>query len=199
MMGFAAVVAADKPFGTALCTAFARKGWRVYAGEVDPRSTDSVQAAARTLASADDTVDILVVHIDADEVDTSMDALDCELLKHRYDALALGPMRILEAFLPLTRTGLKRLCFVVSGEGIADVTGSDRAGERMAGAALRMSIAITANRLRREGYTFRLFALDRDEADLDTAALAACGHFLSDADDDLRLAVVDRIGRELPL
>jgi NAD(P)-dependent dehydrogenase (short-subunit alcohol dehydrogenase family) len=76
-----------------------------------------------------------------------------------YDVNALGPLRVVEAFLPLTqRSDMKRLAFISSEAG--SINRSERKGwfgYCMSKTALNMAAGILFNRLRPEGYTFRLY------------------------------------------
>ena len=76
-----------------------------------------------------------------------------------YDVNALGPLRVVEALLPLTdRSELQRLCFVSSEAGsISRCTRTSWYGYNMSKAALNMAVKLLFNRLRPEGYSFRVY------------------------------------------
>ena len=130
------------------------------------------------------------------------------------DVNALGPLRVVEAFLPLMDQGLlKRLCFVSSEAG--SITRSYRDawfGYCMSKAALNMGISILFNDLRQEGYSFRVYhpgwvrsymgGEKNLEADLEPeeAAGFALGYFLADLspEDEDRLVMRDYQGNEWP-
>jgi NAD(P)-dependent dehydrogenase (short-subunit alcohol dehydrogenase family) len=116
---------------------------------------------------------------------------------HRLiDVNALGPMRVVEAFLPLMDSGaVKRLCFVSSEAG--SVTRSQRKagyGYTMSKSALNMAVKIMFNDLRPQGFTFRVYhpgwlrsymsGVKNEQAHLepDEAAVPALAYFLSRLD-----------------
>ena len=138
-----------------------------------------------------------------------------------YNVNALGPLRVVEAFLPLTeQSDLKRLCFVSSEAG--SINRCERTswyGYNMSKAALNMAVKLLFNRLRPEGYTFRVYypgwmrTYMRGEKDTEAnlepevAAVPALAYFLGDrcADahqpgrsDEDRLVMRDWQGREWP-
>jgi NAD(P)-dependent dehydrogenase (short-subunit alcohol dehydrogenase family) len=125
---------------------------------------------------------------------------------HRlYDINALGPLRVVEAFLPLTDRGaLKRLCFVSSEAGsINRCRRTSWYGYCMSKAALNMGVKILFNHLRPEGYTFRLYhpgwirsymsGEKSTEADMEPeeAAAQALPIFLEPREDEDHLVMVD--------
>ena len=84
---------------------------------------------------------------------------DYKAMRAAYEVNALGPARIVECFLPLLKNStIRRLCFVSSEAG--SVTASERFemfGYCMSKAAVNMYVKILFNRLRPEGYSFRLY------------------------------------------
>ena len=67
-------------------------------------------------------------------------------------------MRMVEAFLPLMKKGLKRLCFVSSEAGSVSVAHrAEGFAYCMSKTALNMEVRLMFNRLSKEGYTFRLY------------------------------------------
>ena len=79
---------------------------------------------------------------------------------HRlYDINTLGPLRMVEVMLPLLeKSALKRLCFVSSEAGsVSASTRTSWFGYCSSKAALNMIVKNLFNRLRPEGYTFRLY------------------------------------------
>jgi NAD(P)-dependent dehydrogenase (short-subunit alcohol dehydrogenase family) len=189
-----AIIGIGDQFARALADTFTKRGWSVFAPEIDPRSVDSIRAAADRI----DSVDLLVNCVDDRHGDVPVQTTDFDAIRRLYDVNGIGAVRALEAFLPRMSSGLKRLCFVTDADaavGIAE--GTADAGRRMAKAAVRMAIAITSNYLAPEGYTFRVFAPDR--GDIDTSAAAAFDYFTNDRDDELRLTAIDHSGKEMPL
>ena len=132
---------------------------------------------------------------------------------HRlYDTNALGALRVVQEFLPLTGRGaLKRLCFVSSEVGS---TGAAKRtswyGYCMSKAALNMATRILHNDLRREGYTLRVYhpgwirsymsGTKQLDADLEPeeAAVPALAYFLQQREDEDHLVMRDWQGREWP-
>ncbi len=115
---------------------------------------------------------------------------------------ALGPLRVVEAFLPLLEASeLKRLCFVSSEAG--SVNRAERKswfGYCASKTALNMGVRLLFNRLRPRGFTFRLYhpgwmrtymSGDKNTvADLEPeqAAVPALAYFLRDRGHDPHLA-----------
>ena len=64
-----------------------------------------------------------------------------------FDINALGPLRVVEAFLPLmVNSGLRRLCFVSSEAGsIGDATRQSWYGYCMSKAALNMAVKVSCS------------------------------------------------------
>jgi NAD(P)-dependent dehydrogenase (short-subunit alcohol dehydrogenase family) len=143
---------------------------------------------------------------------TIREAQDYDEMQRMYDVNALGPLRMVEAFLPLTDRGaMKRLCFVSSEAGsIGRSTRTNSYGYSMSKAALNMATRIMHNHLRPEGYTFRVYhpgwirsymsGSKSTEADLEPeeAAVPALEYFLRPRDDEDRLVMRDWLGREWP-
>lgn len=123
-----------------------------------------------------------------------------------YETNTLGPLRVVEAFLPLLDMGeMKRLCFITSDAGSINACGSTSSyGYRMSKAALNMGVKILFNRLRPEGYTFRLYSPSQTEGQ---AGVYAVEYFLRNRSfephdpkhsDENRLVLRDWEGREWP-
>src|ERR1051325_2421863 len=179
------VTGADRGLGFALCAELLKQDWQVFAGQfmpewtqlatlanqypqtlhivpLDARSEESVHAAAQTVAALTDHIDILInnagVH-SATEGHTIREAQDYAEMHRLYDVNALGAIRVVQAFLPLTDRGdPKRLCFVSSEAG--SITRAQRKawfGYCMSKAALNMGVKILFNDLRPQGYTFRVY------------------------------------------
>jgi len=132
---------------------------------------------------------------------------------HRlYGVNALGALRVVEAFLPLTDRGtMKRLCFVSSEAGsIERCRRTSWFGYCLSKAALNMAIKILFNHLRPEGYTFRLYhpgwmrsymgGHKNTQADLEPeeAAAKAVPIFLDARADEDHLVLIDYQGQEWP-
>ncbi|MFO7153439.1 MAG: SDR family oxidoreductase [Caldicoprobacter oshimai] len=242
----AVITGADRGFGFALCEKLLEKGWRVFAGQympswpqlsslskkypeklhiisLDVSSNESVKEAAIRVSSITNYVDMLVNNAGIISPYNELDIrehLNYEDMHRIYDVNALGPIRMVEAFLPLMDKGrLKRLCFVSSEAGsIGACTRKAWYGYCMSKAALNMAVKITFNRLRPEGYTFRLYhpgwmrtymsGKKNYEADMEPeeAAVYALQYFLSGTPyserdihiDEDRLVLMDYNLREWP-
>jgi NAD(P)-dependent dehydrogenase (short-subunit alcohol dehydrogenase family) len=243
----ALVTGADRGLGLALAAGLLEKGWRVFAGQylaewpelgalaeshpgrlsfvpLDVGSDESVRAAAQTVASQADRIDLLVSNAGVNSATTFRpirESQDYAEMQRLYNVNAIGPLRVVQAFLPLTdRSDLKRLCFVSSEAG--SINRAERKswyGYCCSKAALNMGVSMLFNGLRPEGYTFRIYhpgwvrsylrGTKNLEADLEpeVAARPALAYFLSergrdihrdDRSDEDRLVLRDWRGREWP-
>jgi NAD(P)-dependent dehydrogenase (short-subunit alcohol dehydrogenase family) len=232
----ALVTGADRGLGLALCAALLERGWQVLAGQympewpelpalaeqhpgglqlvpLDVSSAGSVRAAAA--AGFVDRLDLLVNNAGVTSPTSNRsirEPQDYAEMQRLYDVNALGPLRVVEAFLPLMDRGsLRRLCFVSSEAG--SIERSERTawfGYCMSKAALNMAAKILFNHLSPEGYTFRVIhpgwirsymhGKKAVEADLEPAQAAArvIPFFLEPRADERRLVMVDGEGREWP-
>ena len=237
MQQTAFVTGADRGLGLALTARLLEQGWRVFAGQYLPDWPDlatlnqrfsgllttiplnvselaSVQAAAQAVTAQTGQIDLLINNagvITQTSERTLREAQDYAEMLRLFDINALGPLRVVEAFLPLTdRSQLKRLCFVSSESG--SIERSRRAawfGYCMSKAALNMGVKNLFNHLRPEGYTFRLYHPgwmrsymrgQKDNAatlEPEEAAIPALNYFLSQQDEN-RLVLRDYQGNEWP-
>jgi len=241
------VTGADRGLGLALTVRLLEKGWRVFAGQympdwpeldalaaqypdhlalvpLDVSCDESVRAAARAVGEAAGRVGLLINNAGVSSP-TMMRSIrepqDYAEMQRMYDVNAVGPLRVVEAFLPLTdQSSMKRLCFVSSEAG--SINCCERQswyGYCMSKAALNMGISILFNNLRPEGYTFRVYhpgwirsymgGSKSTEADMEPeeAAVPALAYFLRDRAtdpqrqtrcDENRLVMRDWRGREWP-
>ncbi|MBN1640410.1 MAG: SDR family oxidoreductase [Anaerolineae bacterium] len=238
MEGNAFVTGADRGLGYALCVALLQRGWQVFAGQYMPDWPDlaalagahpadlhvvsldiavaaSARSAAEAVAARADRIDLLinnagVISPSADR--TIREAPDYAEMHRLYDVNALGALRVVEAFLPLTdRSAMKRLCFVSSEAGsIARCRRTSWYGYCMSKAALNMAVKVLFNHLRPEGYTFRLYhpgwmrtymgGEKNDQADMEPeeAAAKAIPIFLGEQEDKDSLVLVDHEGQIWP-
>ena len=141
---------------------------------------------------------------------TIREAQDYDEMHRMYDVNALGPLRVVQEFLPLMDRGtLKRLCFVSSEAGsITRSTRVDTYGYCMSKAALNMAAHILFNDLRPRGYTFRVYhpgwmrtymsGSKSTEGDMepDEAARPALDYFLRPLQDEDTLVMRDWQGAE---
>ena len=179
------VTGADRGLGFALCEELLKQDWQVFAGQymrewpelslltdrypqalhivsLDVSLVESVRAASQAIAKQTDHIDVLINNVgifSATAGRTIREPQDYEEIHRLYDVNALGPLRVMEAFLPLTDRGnLKRLCFISSEAG--SIARSERTawfGYCMSKAALNMAIKILFNDLFPKGYTFRAY------------------------------------------
>lgn len=238
MKSIAFVTGADRGLGFALVAGLLDRGWRVFAGQymtawpdlaslvdrypgalhlipLDVGDGESAQAAAQAVADQTAHIDLLINNAGVASKTTRRDireAQDYDEMHRLFNVNSLGPLRVVEAFLPLLDSGtLKRLCFVSSEAGsIGRSTRTSWFGYCMSKAALNMAVKNLFNRLRPEGYTFRLYhpgwirsymgGQKNTTADLEPeeAAAFALPIFLTDQSDEDRLFLVDYRGQEWP-
>lgn len=243
----ALVTGADRGLGLALTAGLLAKGWRVLAGQylsewpelgalaeahsgrlslipLDVGSDESVRAAASFAATMVDRIDLLVNNAGVNSPTTFRpirESQDYAEMRRLYNVNAVGPLRVAQAFLPLTDRGdLKRLCFVSSEAG--SINRAERKswyGYCCSKAALNMGVSMLFNGLRPAGYTFRLYHPGwvrsymrgtknlQAELEPEDAARPALAYFLSDRgrdphrddrSDEDRLVLRDWRGREWP-
>lgn len=232
------ITGADRGLGQALAQGLLQRGWRVFAGQylpewpelsqlqqqfpgqltlvpLDVASSASAQAAAKAVAAIAPVLDLLINNAGVISPTNTRDIRQnpdyAEMLR-QYDVNALGPLRLVEAFLPLMQeSAFKRLCFVSSEAG--SISRSYRTswfGYCMSKSALNMGISILFNHLRPEGFTFRVYhpgwvrsymsGKKNLEADLEpeVAAGFALDFFLGSKSDEERLVLSDYQGNEWP-
>ncbi len=234
MKHIAFVTGADRGLGLALTEGLLERDWSVFAGQympeweelsalskryhsslhlvpLDVESTDSVRAAANVVAGQSDRVDLLINNaaLWGGYCDLG-GTINYEDMVRLYNVNALGPLRMVDAFLPLTSAGLKRLAFVSSEAG--SIGAAKRTGKFdycMSKAALNMAVKLIFNRLRPEGYTSRLYqpgvmrtylggkraSGGREPGD---AAALALEFFLNPREDEDHLVMVSEEGKEFP-
>ena len=238
MQGTAFVTGADRGLGLAFCTGLLERNWRVFAGQylpawhelseladqypdlldiipLDVASIESARIAAQAVASQVDHIDLLInnagVNTQTKERKIS-EPQDYDEYQRLYNINAVGPMRVVEAFLPLMEQGdLKRLCFISSEAGSIARCGRDSwYGYTMSKAALNRGVKVMFNHLRPEGYTFRVYhpgwvqsyigGAKNTEADLtpEESAQAGLELFIKPLPDEDHLSMLDWQGEEWP-
>ncbi|WP_172194995.1 SDR family NAD(P)-dependent oxidoreductase [Saccharibacillus qingshengii] len=181
----AVITGADRGLGFALAEGLLEKGWRVFAGSylpdwpqlgelqerypdllivlpLDVSSDSSVLAAAAAVEERTRSIDLLINNagVITDKNEDSIRTLqDYDEMIRLYQVNALGPIRTSEAFLPLLERGeLKRLCFVSSEAGsIGKAERTAWFAYCMSKAALNRGVRLLFDRMRPEGFTFRLY------------------------------------------
>jgi NAD(P)-dependent dehydrogenase (short-subunit alcohol dehydrogenase family) len=243
MSHIAMITGADRGLGLALTANLLTQNWRVFAGQympdwselndlstqypnqlttipLDVSSQSSTQSAAQTVEQKADRVDLLINNAGINAIHrdrTIREPQDYDEIHRVYDTNSLGPLRVIEAFLPLTdQSTMKRLCFVSSEAG--SITRAHRPawfGYAMSKAALNMGVRTLFNHLRPDGYTFRLYHPGgirsyiggsgvkgtRGGQEPEEAAIPALAHFLesyADPKAEDQLVMKDHRGQEWP-
>lgn len=169
------ITGADRGVAYSLCEEFLAGGWRVLAGQFMPQwsqlaelktkypdalhlipldvsSSESVKDAAAASAELCDHVDLLVSNAGIGGKD------DYDGMRKVFSVNTLGAVRMVEAFLPLMQTGMKRLAFVSSEAGIIAVSHrTDGFAYTMSKTALNMVVRRMFRALQPQGFTFRLY------------------------------------------
>ncbi len=243
MTQIALVTGADRGLGLALCAALLDRGWHVLAGQympdwgelaaltarypdqltlipLDVASDESVQMAAELATASVSHIDLLINNAGVSSPTNNIpleEAQDFGEMQRLINVNSLGPLRVVNAFLPLLSQGeMKRLCFVSSEAGsIERAQRTAWYGYCMSKAALNMGVKLVFNRLRPEGYTVRLYhpgwmrtymggdKSEKGDMEADVAAEAALAQLLNGAEaggtyDEDRLVMVDWTGEEWP-
>jgi len=232
------VTGADRGLGLALCSGLLEKGWQVFGGQympgwpdlsvlanrypgdmhivpLDVDSPESIRSATESVGSVTGHLDMLINNagiLSASADRRIREPQDYDAMQREYDINALGPLRMVEAFLPLMDCGRsKRLCFVSSEAGsIARARRTAMYGYCMSKAALNMAVRILFNDLYPGGYTFRIYHPGwmrtyiegqknmAAELEPEEAAARALPVFLGQREDEGRLVMVDHEGSEWP-
>ncbi len=169
------ITGADRGVGLALCQCFLQGGWKVYAGQfmtrwkeleklkkeypdrlslipLDVSKEESVKEAAKLVQQDTSCLDMLI-NCAGIAIGNEPDSI-----KSMYRVNVLGPMCMVENFLPLMQDGLRRLCFVSSEAGSVSLAHRDSiSAYGMSKTSLNMAVRLMFNQLREEGYTFRLY------------------------------------------
>ena len=232
------ITGGDRGLGFALCAGLLEQGWEVFAGQylpewpdlatlagkyphalhiipLDVSSVESARSAALAVTAFTDHIEVLINNagVISPTISRSIrEPQDYAEMHRLYDVNALGPLRVVETFLPLTDRGSKkRLCFVSSEAGsIARAEHSCWYSYCMSKSALNMGVKILFNHLHPEGYTFRVYhpgwirSYMSGKKNLDAtlepeeAAAKAIPIFLSQRQDEDRLRLEDYEGNEWP-
>ncbi|WP_136603792.1 SDR family NAD(P)-dependent oxidoreductase [Paenibacillus dokdonensis] len=213
------ITEAQHPWSIALCRYFAMHQWTVIACSpesiglnftgteqihtvtLDPRSKDSVQAAAAHVQRITDRIDLIVSQTvsTGDGEIAGIASMSPAGLLDSFNGNALGAIRVVEAFLPIMHQGLKRIALLTDPKGSLglSLSGSSIAYS-MSKAALHMAYTMMHGDLSREGYTFRLYA-PATEVDMNLSAEAAFRYFTRSREDEERMVLLNEAGAEVPL
>lgn len=221
------IAGAGDQAGIRLAKDFLKKGYRVFAAhlsgqqpcpvdgvealEIDPMSQESADKAAEAVKARCGSVDMMVVNYDScpvPDLKSILDQPDYPGMVRAYEYNSIGPLRAIEAFLPLLKEGAgKRVCAVTSlassnnaARGFVDFPG------HVSKAPLNMALNQLFNGLRPEGFTFRVYCKD-PEAGPDKAGEFAVEYFTRNRSnepesykhsDENRLVMRDWMGIEIP-
>jgi NAD(P)-dependent dehydrogenase (short-subunit alcohol dehydrogenase family) len=176
------ITGASRGFGAALAGAFARRGAHVFAGvrgahaaleaivkrhpanvtpiELDVTDDASLDHALAAVSARQPALDVLVNNaaMRSPSVSNPIDTIDFADVSRTFEVNAIGPLRVIKAFLPLLRRGDSPVLVNVSSEaGSIGQCGRDREFDYcMSKAALNMATALLANHLRGKVHVFSL-------------------------------------------
>jgi NAD(P)-dependent dehydrogenase (short-subunit alcohol dehydrogenase family) len=232
------ITGADRGLGYAITEGLLKRGYTVFAGQnlsdwpqlndlrshypdslhlipLEVRSIESAHAAAKAVSNFTDHIDVLINNAGVNSPTSPRpirESQDYAEMQRLHDINSLGPLRVVEAFLPLMDAGtLKRLCFVSSEAGsIGRAQRTSWFGYTMSKAALNMATRILFNDLRPQGFTFRLYhpgwvrsyisGVKGTLGDMEPeeAAIPAITYFIDTPIDEDTLVMCDWRGEEWP-
>ncbi len=173
MAGTAFITGTDKGLGRVLLNTFLVRGYRVFAGRyrehtryddsrniggdsltvvsLDVTDQDSVEAAAKSVESLTDSIDILINNagIDSAQRNVALEETDIEEISRILDVNTLGPLRVTKRFLPMIKRGNGKLIINITSEagGLTECTYRNQFGMCMSKAALNMQSRTLQNYL----------------------------------------------------
>lgn len=180
---YAFVTGADRGLGFSLCESLLRRGYVVFAGQYMPGWKEleqlkaeypeqlecipldigddaSVRQAAKLTGEKTQSLDLLINCAGiVGKIADIRDGYDYPLMLKTMNINALGAVRMVEAMLPLLDKGTgKKVCCISSEAGsIGKCWRQDETEYCMSKAALNMAMTVLYNRLKGEGYDFRLY------------------------------------------
>lgn len=169
------ITGADRGIGLALCKIFLENGWQVFAGRfmqdwveldalkkeyeeklflvsLDVGNEASVKQAVKTVEEQTNCLDMLINCAGIFQNGSNATTLRC------LNTNSMGPLRMVESFLPLMEHGEKKLCFFSSEAGC--ITLAHRKGELsycVSKTCLNMAVRLMFEKLQPKGYHFRLY------------------------------------------
>jgi NAD(P)-dependent dehydrogenase (short-subunit alcohol dehydrogenase family) len=234
------ITGADRGLGLSLCKEYLNRGFVVFAGKymedftlledlrdknpnlhiirLDVGCENSITQAAKTVKESVGHLDKLISnaalmgHVKCDLYDPPM---ELERVWDSFRVNALGPMWLVDKFLPLLEKGkTKRLCFVsseVACISLMKYRGDGPFPYPMSKAGMQMGVRLLHNKMYKMGYTFRLFhpgwmkfrnadgsLTETALFDPDDIGKIAAQYFEKDLHDEHRLVMVDYNGYEWP-
>lgn len=178
------ITGADRGLGYALTEIFLRRKATVVAGrflshseqldklkaiygnqlqlvELDISSIESVKKAAETFGANFNHLDILINNaaVLGDIEKTIFDTLDYEDISNTFQVNTLGPLRMINVFIPYLLRSDKKLIINISSEAgsIGECTRTNWFGYTMSKCALNMQSTLLQNQLREQGVRILLF------------------------------------------
>jgi NAD(P)-dependent dehydrogenase (short-subunit alcohol dehydrogenase family) len=171
------ITGANRGLGRCLVDRFAAEGWLVFAAHrsrsessthardvsdrvtllgLDVLDAASVARAAEFVSERARGLDVLINNAAVNprpECDAELGELDFDAIRLAYDVNAVGPLRVIQAFLPLLERGARKLIVNVSSEaGSLQHSWRDRSyGYCMSKAALNMQTTILDRALKAKG------------------------------------------------
>ena len=151
------ITGAGRGFGAALSEVFAERGATVFAGvhdartglepiarrypslvipvELDVARTDSVAEAARRVSARSDALDLVINNaaIRSATVENPIETIDFEDAARTFEVNTIGPLRVVQMFLPLLRKGTSPMLVNVSSEAGSIEAPVEVSDEMMAG------------------------------------------------------------------
>jgi len=170
------ITGADRGIGLALSEFFVKNGYTVYAGQFMPDWPQLAELQARY----PEQLRIIPLHVGDDQSVKSAAALvgamtshidylincagifpltdDANAFSSAFQVNSLGPLRMVESFLPLMQEGKKKICTFSSETGVISLMQRTKDFSYcVSKAALNMGMHMLFKQLRPQGYTFRLF------------------------------------------
>ena len=176
------ITGADRGLGFSLCKLLLRSGNRVYAGRymeqwkqleelkesfgddlmlipLDVSESEAVKKAVKMVSCSTDYIDVLINCAGiSGQIKDIREGFDYARMQKVLNTNALGPIRVIECFLPLLQNGEKRIWNLSSEAGsIGSCWRKDEVEYCMSKAALNMGIHILHNLLNDEGFELRLY------------------------------------------